>query len=138
MSGSSGSSAAGESGAGGMGGDCDTTKSPGEESCLVSDDYAVFVSPNGADDNNDGRQAAPFASLTKAVEVAAGAKLVLVCDATYDEHVAVVSSAHVYGGFKCADWTAEGAKPLFKPTTAGPASPSHRSKRCGRLNGQAW
>ena len=44
-------------------------------------------------------------------ELAAGAKLVLVCDATYDEHVVVSSDAHVYGGFKCTDWTAEDGEP---------------------------
>ena len=121
MSGASGKNSGGEGGAGGMGGGCDTTKSPTEEACLVADDYAVFVAPDGDDDNNDGSQAAPFASLTKAVEVAAGAKLVLVCDATYDEHVVIASGARVYGGFKCTDWSAEAQKPLFKPTTAGPA-----------------
>ncbi len=121
MSGSSGSGGAGESGAGAAGGSCDTTKSPGVESCLVSDGYAVFVSPSGDDDKNDGSQAAPLASLTKAVEVAAGAKLILVCDATYDEHVLVGAGARIYGGFKCTDWTTEDAKPVFKPTTPGPA-----------------
>ena len=112
------SGAGGEAGIGG--GDCDDVKSPTEESCLVSDEFAVFVSPNG-DDNNDGTQGTPLASLTKAVEVAAGDKLVLVCDATYNEHVSITAGARVYGGFKCTDWSAEAAKPLFKPTTAGPA-----------------
>lgn len=119
--GSSGTSSGGDGGAGGTGGSCDTTKSPTEEACLVTDDYAVFVSPDGDDDANDGSQGAPLASLTKAVEVAAGAKLVLVCDATYDEHAVVTVGARVYGGFKCTDWTAEDGKPLFKPTTTGPA-----------------
>lgn len=120
-SGTSGTSAAGDGGAAGTGsGSCDTTKSPTEEACLIADDYAVFVAPNG-NDNDDGSQATPFASLTKAIEVAAGAKLVLVCDATYNEHVVVGAGVHVYGGFKCTDWSAEIGKPLFKPTTAGPA-----------------
>ena len=113
--------AGGEGGAGGMSGDCDTTKSPTEEACLVADEYAVFVSPDGDDDKNDGSQGSPLASLTKAVEIAEGTKLVLVCDATYDEHVVVGAAAHVYGGFRCTDWAAEIGKPLFKPTTAGPA-----------------
>lgn len=122
MSGTSGTSSAGEGGAAGTGGGgCDTTKSPTEESCLVADDYAVFVAPNGNDADNDGSRAAPLASLTKAIEVADGAKLVLVCDATYNEHVVVAAGVHVYGGFKCTDWSAENAKPLFKPATAGPA-----------------
>lgn len=119
MGGSSGTSAAGDGGAGGAGmGGCDTTKNPNEEACLVSDDYAVFVSPDGDDDQNDGSQIAPLASLTKAVEVAAGTKLVLVCDATYNERVSITVGARVYGGFKCVDWTPENGKPLFKPTTS--------------------
>lgn len=115
MAGSAGS--LGNAGAGGGGGsECDATKSPTEEGCLVSDEFAVFVSPSGKDDN-DGTQGAPLATLTKAVEVAAGAKMVLVCDATYDEHVSITAGARVYGGFKCADWSAEAGKPLFMPTT---------------------
>jgi len=116
--GSLGNSGEGGGGAGGV--VCDTTKSPSEESCVVSDEFAVFVSPTGKDDNN-GTQGAPLATLTKAVEVAAGEKIVLVCDATYDEHVSIAAGARIYGGFKCTDWSAEAAKPLFKPTTAGTA-----------------
>jgi hypothetical protein len=86
----------------------------------VSDEFAIFVSPDGKDDN-DGTQGAPLATLTKAVEVAAGEKLVLVCDATYDEHVSIAAGARVYGGFKCTDWSPEAGKPLFKPSDAGTA-----------------
>jgi len=126
--GASGSSSGGTSGDAGStgnggeagGGGCDTTQSPTEEACLVSDEFAVFVSPDG-DDANDGMQGTPLATLTKAVEVAAGEKLVLVCDATYDEHVSITVGARIYGGFKCTDWSAEAANPLFKPTTAGVA-----------------
>lgn len=121
-SGGSGSGASGSSsdaGAGG-GGACDTTKTPTEEACLVSDDRAVFVSPDG-DDDNDGSQDAPLATLTKAVEVAADDKLVLVCSASYDEHVSIATGARIYGGFKCADWSIDTARAVFKPETAGPA-----------------
>ena len=126
--GSAGSISGGRSGAGttgnggeaGGGGGCDITKSPADETCLVSDEFAVFVSPDG-DDGNDGSQNAPFATLTKAVEAAAGTELVLVCSATYDEHVSITTGARVYGGFTCADWSADTGKPLFKPTTAGTA-----------------
>ena len=121
MGGTAGIGAGGESGAGGMGGSCDTSKSPTEEACLVADEYAVFVAPDGSDDN-DGTQATPLATLTKAVDIAAtDGKLVLVCSATYDEHVNIEAGVRIYGGFKCTDWSAEAQKPLFKPTTAGPA-----------------
>jgi hypothetical protein len=52
-------SGGGDAGAGGGASQCDTTKSPRDEGCLVSDDFAVFVSPDG-DDKNDGTQAAPL------------------------------------------------------------------------------
>ena len=106
-------------GGGGMGG-CDSTKSPLDEPCLVSDDYAVFVAPTG-DDKNAGSKDKPLASITKAVEVAANDKVVLVCSGIYDEHVAITAGAHIFGGFKCTDWSADAAKPLFKPTSVGPA-----------------
>lgn len=116
--GSSGTS--GDSGAGGTGSTpCDTTKSPRDEACLVSDEFAVFVAPNG-DDKNAGTQAAPFATLTKAA-AAAGDLPVLVCDATYDEHVTITKGVRIFGGFKCTNWSTESAKPSFKPSTAGPA-----------------
>lgn len=116
--GSSGTS--GDSGAGGTGStQCDTTKSPRDEACLVSDEFAVFVAPSG-DDKNAGTQAAPFATLTKAA-AAAGDLPVLVCDATYDEHVTITKGVRIFGGFKCTNWSTESAKPSFKPSTAGPA-----------------
>jgi len=48
---------------------------------------------------------------------------VIVCDATYDEHVLVGGGAQVYGGFSCTNgrWASETGAPLFKPTDAGPA-----------------
>jgi len=86
----------------------------------VADPYAIFVSPEGSDDNV-GTQLAPLATLTKAVEVAGGDKLVLVCSASYDEHVSITAGARIYGGFKCADWSSDTGRPVFKPATAGPA-----------------
>src|SRR6188768_694910 len=114
------SGSAGEAGAGGGGITCDTSKDPSVEACLVDDDYAVFVAPGGKD-NAAGTKSAPLATLSKAVEIAAGVRLVLVCDASFDEHVTVSRGARIYGGFRGADWSSEDGAPLFKPTTPGPA-----------------
>ncbi len=114
---------AGEAGAAGSGVvPCDTTKTPTEEACLVSDAYAVFVAPNGKD-TAAGTMEAPFATLTNAITMAGGSKFVIVCDATYDEHVVVGDGAVVYGGFSCTGgkWATEAGAPLFKPSDAGPA-----------------
>ena len=116
IAGTSGS--AGE--AGGGGGDCDETKSPLEETCLVSSEYAIFVAPSG-DDGAAGSKAAPVATLTKAVELAADDKIVIVCNAEYDEHVEIKKGARVYGGFSCSDWSTDADSPLFKPSSAGAA-----------------
>jgi hypothetical protein len=125
--GNNASGADGDAGAAGDGGDggngveaCDTTRSPREESCLVADDFAVFVAPDGNDENS-GSQQAPLASLSRALEVAAGDKLVLVCSGTYDEHVEVTAGARIFGGFDCADFRQTAPNPVFSPTTAGPA-----------------
>lgn len=115
-----GAAGEGEGGAGGGSVPCDATKDPTTEACLVDDDHAVFVAPNGKDDAA-GTKSAPVATLSKAVALAAGSKFVLVCNATYDQHVTVSAAAQIYGGFKCSDWSPENDAPLFKPSTAGPA-----------------
>ena len=116
-SGASGSSgASGTGGAGGSGGDaatCDTTKSPSEESCLVTDTHAIFVSPTGSD-SADGSKNTPVQSWEKALELGkAASKFVIACNDDFTTPVAL-TSAHsgtkLYGGFKCSDWTRDSAK----------------------------
>ena len=110
------------SGGSGTEASCDTSKTPIEEACLLNNDYAVFLSPIGAD-GSDGSMTAPLATLSAAIQRAAGKKTVVVCDGTYDEHVVVAGTAHVYGGFSCAagSWAKEAGAPLFRPSTPGPA-----------------
>jgi Protein of unknown function (DUF1565) len=130
-SGSSGTSSGGEAGVGGESGAagsgvaaCDTTSSPTAESCLVSDDYGVFVAPNG-DDNNSGSMDAPVATITQAISLAqAAGKFVVACDGTYDEQVSISASVTLYGGFTCpgsrAPWQAEaGGKAKVAPSVRG-------------------
>lgn len=99
---------------------CDTSQSPRDETCLVSDDFALFVAPDG-DDENPGTREAPLASLSKAAELAAGDKVVLVCNGSYDEHVTITSGVRVFGGFDCADWSDDPGAPSFGPTDPGAA-----------------
>ncbi|MEI9947763.1 MAG: hypothetical protein WDO74_02000 [Pseudomonadota bacterium] len=118
------SGAAGDGGTAGGGAACDTTLSPREESCLIGNDYAVFVAPNGKN-NAPGTRTAPLATLSEAIALAAGTKFVIVCDAIYDEHVTVSAAAKVYGGFRCPGdddpWVVDTGAPLFRPSSAGPA-----------------
>src|SRR6187551_56861 len=90
----------GSSGAGGGEIPCDTTKSPSEESCLVSDEYAIFVAPTGKD-GADGSQAGPVKTIAKALQLAADTKLVIACDATFDERLTLTVGVRLSGGFAC-------------------------------------
>ncbi len=114
--------ASGQSGTGGTGGDggaCNITKSPSEDACLVSDQYAIFVSPTGID-GAAGTQVAPLKSITEAVTKAAGSKVILVCNGTFDEHVKVSGGARIYGGFACDSWAYQPTTvPSIAPTTTG-------------------
>ncbi|MBK9002248.1 MAG: hypothetical protein IPM35_41540 [Myxococcales bacterium] len=111
-------------GSGGDGGTCDTTKSPSEEACLVSDANAVFVSPTGSA-TGAGTKADPLKSFADAVAKAktAGHGRVIGCNGDYDEKLSLTSAADgikIYGGFKCADWSYDAtAKANLKPTTRG-------------------
>ncbi|HMR10153.1 MAG TPA: hypothetical protein PKA88_30460, partial [Polyangiaceae bacterium] len=92
---------------------CDTTKSPSEESCLVADDYAIFVSAAGSD-SADGSKGTPVASWEKALELGkAAGKIVLACNDDFTSPVALTnthSGTKLYGGFKCSDWSYDSAK----------------------------
>ena len=126
-----GANASGTGGVGNTGGDgggCDTSKSPRDEACLVSDQYAIFVSVGG-NDGGAGTMSEPVGSVKRALELASGngPGRVIICNATYPEAVKIDSAADgvsLYGGFKCpggADaWTLEdGKRPSFEPTAAG-------------------
>ena len=122
--GGTGGGSGGTAGSGGDGGTCDTTKSPSEESCLVSDDSAVFVSPTGAD-TDAGTKTKPLATFAEAVKKAktAGHARVIACNGDYDEKLALAAAADgikIYGGFKCSDWSYEtGVRATLKPKTRG-------------------
>ena len=120
LGGSSGTSGTG--GSGGDGGTCDTTKSPSEESCLVADEYAIFVSPSGSD-SADGTKSAPVQSWEKALTLGnAAGKIVIACNDDFTSPVSL-TSAHsgtkLYGGFKCSDWSYDSAKKTKLAPAAG-------------------
>ncbi|HMI84979.1 MAG TPA: hypothetical protein VK550_12850, partial [Polyangiaceae bacterium] len=62
---------------------CDpgTSKSPMESACLISEKYGIFVSPQGSDTTGVGTRAAPYKTLTKALQGAKGNVMrVYACD----------------------------------------------------------
>lgn len=119
--GSAGSS--GDSGADGVSSTCDGSKSPDVESCVISDDYGVFVSAAGDDTTGNGTEAAPYATLTTALSKLDAIRRIYVC-ASEDEYnepttLEIPGDVAIYGGFGCEGgaWTYDSAnnKATFKP-----------------------
>ena len=133
-SGTSGKSGAANAGTSGSSGDagstgaeamCDTTKSPSEESCLVNNEYAIFVAPTGKD-GAGGTKAGPVKTIAKAIELAGNTKMVIACDGSYAEQVKLTAGAKLYGGFACPGsampWKYEtGKKSKVAPSDRGVA-----------------
>ena len=116
---------AGTAGSGGTGPQCDPTSLPGEDACVIDDEYGVFVSPSGSD-SDPGTMAAPFATIGKGLEEAkaAGKRLYVCADGgSFDETVSL-TAAHAgisaWGSFKCSDWTYDTSlKARVAPTSEG-------------------
>jgi len=109
---------------------CNGTKSPSEEPCVISEAYGVFVAPpaDGGSDSGAGTRAAPYATITKAIQSANG-KRVYACSATYPEALSVtvaVDGTSIYGGLMCpgsdsgSTWTyVTGTRALVEPSAVG-------------------
>jgi len=83
---------------------CDGSLSPDMDACVISDEYGIFVSPDGDDASADGTQAHPFAKLTSALGSESIAnKHVYVCAADYAEPgiIEIPDRVSIYGGFSC-------------------------------------
>ena len=117
-------------GAGGRGPEpCETTRSPSVEACLVDEEFAVFVTPQG-DNTADGTRAEPVATIARAVELAQEQdKLVIACAGTFDERITLSDEVRIYGGFSCPagsgtrePWTYDGeTKTTVAPSARGVA-----------------
>ena len=120
-----GSTSVGGDGGSGTGGTTTTacSRNPGDaNACPVTSKYGVFVSSDGSDDTGAGTEEKPFASLAKALAVAAVQKNnttrnVYVCSTagtfTLTETLNIgttLDGVSIYGGFDCNDkttWTYE-------------------------------
>ncbi|MDQ2645621.1 MAG: hypothetical protein M3020_17520, partial [Myxococcota bacterium] len=119
----------GEAGSGGEGGAvpvCDLTQAPSSKACLVSDEFAVFVSPLGTNEGT-GAKSDPLLSIGAAIEAAAQQqKVVIACSTEKAVFTAPLElsgdvTARVYGGFDCATWTQGSTPTLVAPAERGPA-----------------
>ncbi|MGE3672045.1 MAG: hypothetical protein AB7K71_20410 [Polyangiaceae bacterium] len=133
---------AGMAGAGGTGPVCDENSAPGDDACVIDDQYAVFVSPNGDDTSGDGSQASPFASIAKGITAAntAGKRLYVCADGgSYDEQVsldATNAGVQAWGSFKCSDWSYDNTlKATVAPSVEGYALSADSVTTDTRLEG---
>jgi hypothetical protein len=126
--GASGDGGEGGAGAGGRGPQpCDVNASPSVEACLVNEEFAVFVTPQG-DDAADGTRDEPVATVAHAILLAQEQnKLVIACAGTFDERITLRDGVRVYGGFTCPGgsgarepWTYDGeTKTTVAPSSRG-------------------
>lgn len=110
----------GTAGTGGSGGGCSGGSTPSEDSCVVTEEFGIFVSPNGDDTTADGTREAPYATLEAGLvaSVAAGKRLYACSSAGEylpDGDLLVIddalSGAQLYGGLDCDTWAYDGTKP---------------------------
>jgi hypothetical protein len=124
--GGAGSGQGGDAGAGtgGTGTDCDQSRSPKDEPCLVDDELAVFVSTDGTS-SAAGTMAAPLSSVRLGVEraVQSGVGRVIVCEGSYSESLVIEGAVKVYGRFSCDGgvWDEGGGLTVVQPSGVGSA-----------------
>src|SRR5450432_847177 len=82
---------------------CDATKLPTEDACVITEAFGVFVSSTfGNDANADGSRSKPFATLSKGIAAAKQAnRNVYACAEKYPENVEFADGVSVFGYFWC-------------------------------------
>jgi hypothetical protein len=119
-------------------GGCDPTKTPDIESCLIAEQYGVFVATpdaGGIADASCGSQTAPCATIGQGIATASGASKsrIFICQGAFNEAVTATHTS-LYGGFACPTdgglWTfADASSQLIGPqnqialTISGATSP---------------
>jgi hypothetical protein len=105
-------------GAGGGGPDVceDDGTSPSEKSCLIDEEFAIFVAPTGDDEEGNGSRENPFATIGHGMDAAIelGLAHVIACNGEYPESLGVDDERDglsLHGGFVCPGednaWTYE-------------------------------
>ncbi len=100
---------------------CELSKDPKDSPACVASSVGVFVDSTKSDSNN-GAKETPVATVGKGLALAKqnGLPRIYVCEGTYAEDL-VIDASHdgisIYGGWKCADWSYSGGKPVIGKTT---------------------
>ncbi len=95
---------------------CELTKDPKDSAACVDDAVGIFVDGTNGDDGNAGTKLEPVKTIGAALKLTSAQQArVYVCEGTYAEDV-VVDASHdgvsIYGGWRCADWSYSGTKPI--------------------------
>ncbi len=95
---------------------CDLTKDPKDSPACVDDAVGIFVDGTNGDDGNAGTKLEPVKTIGAALKLTSAQQArVYVCKGVYAEDV-VVDASHdgvsIYGGWRCADWSYSGTKPI--------------------------
>lgn len=98
---------------------CDPSTPPQSSPACIVDEFGIFVDPGGGDDAQPGTKASPAKTITGALSKLGGRRRVYVCEGVLDEHVKMVASADLYGGFACQTWAYTGTKTSVAPKDVG-------------------
>lgn len=98
---------------------CDPGADPKDSPACVVDSFGVFVDAANGKDTNAGTKLAPVKTIGHALSIVGTKPRIYVCEGAYAEDV-VLNASHdgvsMYGGWKCADWSYSGNKPVIGKT----------------------
>jgi hypothetical protein len=87
---------------------CHNDNNPPTDSCVVTDQFGIFVAPGAGASTPTGTMAAPYGTIQAGINAAKGhVGRVYVCAGTDTTPVALTSASAavtVYGGFNCSTW----------------------------------
>lgn len=91
---------------------CDGAKLPTQDACVIDEGLGIFVSKSLGKDDGDGTRAKPFATLQKAITVAAvSSKRVYACAESYSESIVLAEGVSLFGNIACANgWNVDAAR----------------------------
>lgn len=103
---------------------CDTSKLPTDDACVVNDAEGIFVSSSMGSASGNGSKESPLASLEAAIAMAKTVnRRVYACAESYAEHVDFADGVSVFGYFACnSGWTVDGSKHAKVNAPASPAA----------------
>ena len=116
--------------------DCHSATASPTDACVVTEQFAVFVSTKGTDLPTSGTRAAPYATIGYAVQNSKSLPRVYVCGGTYSGSVTIGAGApalSIFGGFSCGSsttWTYAPASQSVEDPAAGrrPRAGDHGSR----------